>query len=180
MAPGHVTHVLTPPHRLPSLHLSESRLPVFKQFCLVGPAGSILGVLCCLPEKDGASHPHLAKVPTSCLVSPSESQFPWPCFFFFFFFFSVLFLLQECPSFRQTCMNSVRSIWDAGSKVPQPGSPILHQSPGHSPTLPSKPRGLQAKRILCICWAAAGASRREAKLASILPPSYAQPLAGGF
>lgn len=106
------------------LHLSESRLPVFKQFCLLGPAGSVLGVLCCLPEKDGASHPHLAKSPQAALCLFLSPNFLGSGFSL------VLFLLQECASFWQTCMDFVRSIWDAGFKVPQPGSLILHQSPG--------------------------------------------------
>lgn len=84
--------------------------------------------------------------------SPAESQsslalgFPSSCF-----------LLQKCPSFWQTCMDSVRSICDTGSKDVQLGSPILHQIPGHPHTLPPMPRHLQkrhplqAKRPFCFC-----------------------------
>lgn len=89
VAPGHVTRVLKTPHPPPSLHLSESHLPVFKQFCLLGPAGSILGVLSCLPEKDGDSHPHLAKSPQAALCLFLSPNFLGPGFS------SVLFLLQE-------------------------------------------------------------------------------------
>lgn len=104
MVPGHVICVLKTYYLPPSLHLSKLCLPFSKQFCPVGPRWerSLCSLLPAGETQRLTSTPG-TNVLTSCLhflLSPRLLGPGLP---------SSLFLLQECPSFWQTCLDSVRS-----------------------------------------------------------------------